>query len=72
MTFASTLRLPPPPPRAYAEPAAPGPVHEPPASGVLDDGATERWSMIALEPAPGYSAALVVHAPLGEVLQLAL
>ena len=35
----------------------------------LDDAATARWSMIALEPAPGYSAALVVASPIGDVLQ---
>jgi 4'-phosphopantetheinyl transferase len=35
----------------------------------LDDDATARWSMFALEPAPGYSAALVVASPVGEVLQ---
>ena len=35
----------------------------------LDDDATARWSMIALEPAPGYSAALVVASPIGDVLQ---
>lgn len=38
----------------------------------LDADATERWSMAALDPAPGYSAALVVRGPLGEVLRLAL
>jgi 4'-phosphopantetheinyl transferase len=38
----------------------------------LDAGATERWSMVALDPAPGYSGALVVGAPLGDVLRLAL
>ena len=35
----------------------------------LDDAATARWSMMALEPAPGYSAALVVASPIGDVLQ---
>jgi len=35
----------------------------------LDADATARWAMIALEPAPGYSAALVVASPVGEVLQ---
>lgn len=35
----------------------------------LDVDATARWSMIALDPAPGYSAALVVASPVGEVLQ---
>jgi 4'-phosphopantetheinyl transferase len=38
----------------------------------LDGGATERWTMIALEPAPGYSAALVVESPLGDVLQFTM
>jgi len=38
----------------------------------LDPEATARWSLIALEPAPGFSAALVVASPLGEVLQLAV
>ena len=38
----------------------------------LDNGATARWSMIALEPAPRYSAALVVAAPLGLVLQFTM
>jgi 4'-phosphopantetheinyl transferase len=38
----------------------------------LDAGATERWRMVALDPAPGYSGALVVGAPLGDVLRLAL
>jgi 4'-phosphopantetheinyl transferase len=35
----------------------------------LDDDATARWAMFALDPAPGYSAALVVASPVGEVLQ---
>ena len=34
-----------------------------------DVHATARWAMFALEPAPGYSAALVVASPVGEVLQ---
>jgi 4'-phosphopantetheinyl transferase len=38
----------------------------------LDGGAVERWSMIELAPASGYSAALVVASPLHDVLQLAL
>jgi 4'-phosphopantetheinyl transferase len=38
----------------------------------LDDAATARWAMFALEPAPGYSAALVVASPVGEVLQFAV
>jgi 4'-phosphopantetheinyl transferase len=33
-----------------------------------DAGALERWRMVALPPAPGYSGALVVAAPLDEVL----
>jgi 4'-phosphopantetheinyl transferase len=37
----------------------------------LDAGATERWSMVALDPAPGYSGALVVGGPLGDVVRLA-
>jgi len=36
----------------------------------LDDGATGRWAMHALEPAPRYSAALVVAAPLRDVVLL--
>jgi 4'-phosphopantetheinyl transferase len=35
----------------------------------LDEQATSRWVMFALDPAPGYSAALVVASPVGEVLQ---
>jgi 4'-phosphopantetheinyl transferase len=35
----------------------------------LDDDATARWAMFALDPAPRYSAALVVASPVGEVLQ---
>ena len=38
----------------------------------LDDQATARWAMFALDPAPGYSAALVVASPVGEVLQLSV
>jgi len=38
----------------------------------LDREATARWWMVALEPAPRYSAALVVASPVGEVLQLTL
>jgi 4'-phosphopantetheinyl transferase len=33
-----------------------------------DDGALERWRMVALPPAPHFSGALVVAAPLDEVL----
>jgi 4'-phosphopantetheinyl transferase len=35
----------------------------------LDADATARWTMFALDPAPGYSAALVAASPIGEVLQ---
>ena len=35
----------------------------------LDDQATARWAMFALDAAPGYSAALVVASPVGDVLQ---
>lgn len=38
----------------------------------LDREATERWRMIALAPAPRYSAALVVASPLGDVLQFTM
>ena len=38
----------------------------------LDDQATARWAMFALDPAPGYSAALVVASPVGDVLQFAV
>jgi 4'-phosphopantetheinyl transferase len=38
----------------------------------LDGEAPQRWSMTELDPAPGYSAALVVAAPLGDVLRLTL
>jgi 4'-phosphopantetheinyl transferase len=38
----------------------------------LDRDAAERWSMAALDAAPGFSAALVVAAPLGDVLHLSL
>lgn len=38
----------------------------------LDGRASARWSMIALEPAPRYSAALVVASPLGDVLQFTM
>jgi 4'-phosphopantetheinyl transferase len=38
----------------------------------LDPGAPARWSMTALEPAPRYSAAVVVASPLREVRRFAL
>jgi 4'-phosphopantetheinyl transferase len=38
----------------------------------LDETAIERWSMTDLDPAPGYSAALVVASPLHDVLRLVM
>jgi len=38
----------------------------------LDHDATTRWSMEAFEPAPGYSAAVVVASPLSDVEHFAL
>lgn len=38
----------------------------------LDDGATSRWSMESFEPAPRYSAAVVVASPLHDVERFAL
>jgi len=36
----------------------------------LDVRATERWEMLSLEPAPGFSAALVAESPIVQVVQL--
>lgn len=38
----------------------------------LDAAAVERWSMTELDPAPGYSAALVVAAPLHQIHRFSL
>jgi 4'-phosphopantetheinyl transferase len=38
----------------------------------LDPDAPTRWAMTALDPAPGYSAAVVVASPLGAVARFAL